>query len=170
MIELLLTALLATATEPATSQDPAGQPTDEIRWLTGHWAGPGKLFGNPVRMELKICPVAGEQGFALDYAIRGEDPSSVSIIFAGHALYWPNQESGWSGRWVGSNRVNHQLDARVESHALETIWRNAEVETGRTSYALDATETLVVTDWVREAKGNFRQFASGRYKRSGDCA
>ena len=142
MIELLLATVLATATDPTGPPRNPVERSDEIRWLTGHWSGQGSLFGNPVRMELVICPVAGEHGFALDYAVKPEQPSSASTIFAGHALYWPSTGVGWSGRWVGSNGVNHQLDARSGSHLFETRWSNAEVETGRTSYQLDPTGML----------------------------
>lgn len=169
MIELLLTALLASTADPAEPpRDPVDQ-TEEIRWLTGHWSGEGTLFGNPVRMELIICPVAGEHGFALDYVVKPKQASSASTIFAGHALYWPNKGSGWSGRWVGSNGVNHQLNAETASYSFETTWSNADVETGRTSYQLDSAGSLAVKDQVKQSDGNFRQFASGRYKRTGDC-
>jgi hypothetical protein len=169
MIELLLTALLATATDPAEPPRNPVERTGEIRWLTGHWTGEGSLFGNPVRMELVICPVAGKHGLALAYAVKPKQASSASTIFAGHALYWPNQGPNWSGRWVGSNGVNHQLDAQSGSYSLETTWSNADVETGRTSYRLDPARMLVVEDRVRQPDGAFRQFASGRYKRTGDC-
>ncbi|MEM8917777.1 MAG: hypothetical protein AAGE37_02865 [Pseudomonadota bacterium] len=169
MIELLLTALLTTATDPPKPARDIPDRMMEIRWLTGQWSGTGTLFGNPVRMELVICPVAAGHGFALDYVVKPEQPSSTSSIFAGHALYWPKNGSGWSGRWVGSNGVNHQLDVRSGSLSLETTWSNADVETGRTSYALDRARKLIVNDKVRQSEGNFRQFATGRYERTGGC-
>jgi len=73
MIAAFLWMPLMLAMEVQTPSD--GYDTPD--WLVGDWSGQGLLFGEPARMRLAVCPLAGHRGLTLDYQVRGESNAAV---------------------------------------------------------------------------------------------
>ncbi len=163
MISSLLWLPLMLAVETPTPVDDRATPD----WLLGDWSGKGSLFGQPARMSLSVCSLAGNRGLTLDYQVRGEGSSAMR--FTGHADYLPDGENRWRGRWIGSNGVDHDLTALASNDSFVATWHNAAVETGRTRYQRIAPEQLRVTDYVLRDGGRFEEFASADYDRKATC-
>jgi len=165
---------LSSIISPVQAVENKQENPQSTKWLYGHWTGSGQLFGKAVQMTLNICPIAKDRGFALSYNVltpmeeAGKDGNSV--IFSGHADYLPVAGSKWRGRWIGSNGIDHDLEATFTKEHFAVIWQNLKVETGQTNYKLLPDGKLSVTDQVIGKSGEWRVFAVGSYKRNGDCS
>ena len=155
----------------STSVAPPNSVKSEVPdWLLGRWTGEGELFKNPARMNLSICRLAGSRGMTLNYRTEtGRKGSAGYYAFFGHADYFPQSENKWHGRWIGSNKVDHDLAATLSDGEFLTVWQNAAVETGKTSYRMTARGRLQVRDYVVGKDGDFHIFAKADYARTENC-
>jgi len=168
MLVLGLSALVASGV-PASGETNGINPMAP-QWLLGHWSGQGELFQNPAQMHLAICPLAGNRGITLNYRVETvTNDKEKRYKYSGHADYFPDETGTWKGRWIGSNKVDHGLDATFTDQELSVIWHNADVETGKTIYRRTAEGGLAVQDYVARKDGGFRLFAHAEYAREKSC-
>jgi hypothetical protein len=57
------------------------------------------------------------------------------------------------------------LSGVQSADALTSEWGDGTTARGRTEYRLTAPDALVVTDWIRTASGDWRQFGKVEYRR-----
>ena len=152
-------AALALAAPAAMAQDPAGS----LDWLHGSWSGTGTVQGAPSEATLEVAPALGGRFVELRYrfATQGERP----FRFEGRGFYRA-EGAGWRGQWFDSTGATRPLSGTVAGSTLTTEWGDAATEQGRTTYRLEATDALQVTDEVLRRDGQWHVFASHRFTRS----
>lgn len=140
---------------------PTVQETPSLAFLYGEWQREGSLMGKPSRVELMAKPILDGWGVVLDYRVLG---LGGDAIFAGHAVYRVSSQGRWEGRWLDSGGVFRDLSGSVLPGRMTVTWGSPATEIGRTTYALEGG-TLVLTDEVLRASGQFEVFASAKLKR-----
>ncbi len=149
-------ALVATA---AAADEPAG----ELDWFHGRWAGAGTVQGMPSEATLEVAPALGGRFVELRYRFR--TTGERAFVFEGRGFY-RKEADGWRGQWFDSAGATRPLTGTAAETSLTTEWGDAETEQGRTTYRLEAGDTLQVTDEVLRGDGKWYVFASHRFTRN----
>lgn len=129
----------------------------------GSWTGEGQAFGKPATATLAIAP--GEGGAtALTYrlTIAGEPPATYSA----DATYAFDAKGRLRGTWADSHGRKRAIAGGVDRRTWWTHWGSADVEIGRSTYALESDGSLRVSDSVMQPDGSWRVFAMLHYRRS----
>ena len=137
--------------------------------LEGRWTGTGQVRGQAVRAELQVEKVLDGKFTRLSYRF-GEDvpgpPKNFAVKFEGHAYYTacPTGQA-CTGQWFDTLGFVRIISATQTADMLASEWKTAGSEAGKSEYRIAPDGGLVVTDWVRGADGNFREFGRVTYAR-----
>jgi hypothetical protein len=145
---------------PAAPAAPAEAPS--LAAWHGQWIGEGQAFGRPATATLDIAP--GEGGATtLIYrlTIAGEPP----VAYSADATYAFDAKGLLRGTWADSYGRKRAVAGGIDGATWWTHWGSADVEIGRSTYALDAGDRLTVSDSVLRADGGWRVFAALQYRR-----
>jgi len=148
--------LLGTA---ASAQAPAGA----LDWLHGRWAGTGTVQDSASAATLEVATTLGGRFVELRYAFttHAERP----FRFEGRGFYRPDGAI-WRGQWFDSTGATRPLSGTVTGTTLVTEWGDDATERGRTTYRLEAVDSLEVTDEVLRRDGLWHVFASHQFTRN----
>ncbi|MBJ7439640.1 MAG: hypothetical protein JHD35_11520 [Sphingopyxis sp.] len=152
-------ALLAVAS-PAAAEDPA----PSLAAWQGTWSGEGTAFGTAATATLVI--VAAPDGSATALAYRLAVPGTPPVSYAAEAIYRVDAKGRVRGSWTDSTGRTRPISGRVAGPEWHNFWGSADVEIGRSTYALEAPDRLIVTDSVLKDDGSWRIFATLRFQRT----
>lgn len=145
------------------AQQPAASSDLALSRMTGQWTGSGVVNGAPVQARAEFGPVLAKKFTRLSYVFSD---ARAGDVFEGHAYYTCAAGStACSGNWFDSQGSSHVLKAVHANDTLTAEWGDGVTPRGKTEYRLVSADTLVVTDWVRTATGEWRQFGKVDYKR-----
>ena len=135
-----------------------------ITRLPGQWTGSGVVNNAAVSAKAEFRSVLANRFTRLTYVFTVEGKGEV---FEGHAYYACATFGAAScrGNWFDSQGSAHVLRATQTEEALNAEWGDGTTPRGRTEYRLVDERSLVVTDWIRTAAGEWRQFGKVEYKR-----
>lgn len=141
---------------------PAAETPSLDAWH-GHWAGEGEAFGKPATATLDIAPgKAGATTLAYRLSIAGAPP----VTYSAEAIYAFDNKRRLHGTWTDSYGQKRAVAGGLAGASWWTHWGSADVEIGRSTYALERGGTLVVSDSILQDDGSWRVFAMLRYRRS----
>jgi hypothetical protein len=129
----------------------------------GQWEGEGQAFGKPATATLVI--ESGEQDattLAYRLSIEGESP----VRYSADAVYALDAKRRVHGQWTDSYGRTRPVSGGVARATWWVHWGSADVEIGRSIYALNGDGTLTVSDSVLQDDGGWRLFAMLRYRRT----
>lgn len=143
------------------SAAPAAEAPSLSAWH-GSWAGEGEAFGRPATATLDIAPdAAGATTLSYRLNVAGTPPLS----YTANATYAFDPKGRMNGKWTDSTGRTRMIGGGVNAAKWWTHWGSADVEIGRSTYALEGDGTLVVGDSVLQDDGSWRVFAMLRYVR-----
>ncbi|HMO74039.1 MAG TPA: hypothetical protein PKD99_12250 [Sphingopyxis sp.] len=150
-------APLLAAAAPAAA--PAEAPA--LAAWHGNWAGEGMAFGRPATATLEIGP-APDGATRLAYRLTvGGAPA-----YGAEGLYRLDAKGRVAGSWTDSTGRTRPVAGAVAADLWWTHWGSADIEIGRSTYALEAGGVLRVRDSVLQADGGWRLFAELSYRRT----
>ena len=156
----ILSSVIVTVAGLVSSQAAPGQVMPK---LTGHWTGAGIVNNAQVTAKAEFGPVLANRFTRLTYTFTA---TGAGQIFEGHAYYACAKDSDrCSGNWFDSQGSAHVLSATQTGDVLTAEWGDGTTPRGRTEYRLTSPSALVVTDWIRTAAGEWRQFGKVEYQR-----
>ena len=145
------------------SQQATMAPGQVMPKLVGQWTGVGVVNKAEVSAKAEFGPVLASRFTRLTYAFT---VAGAGQIFEGHAYYSCAKDSdSCRGNWFDSQGSAHVLTAKQTADVLTSEWGDGTTPRGRTEYRLTGPSTLVVTDWIRSAAGDWRQFGRVEYQR-----
>ena len=153
-----MAALLAIAA-PAAAEDPA----PSLAAWHGTWSGEGTAFGKAATATLVIGPAL--DGSATVLAYRLAVPGTPPIAYAAEATYRVDAKGRVSGRWTDKDGRTRPIGGRVSGSEWHNLWGSADVEIGRSTYVLEASDRMIVTDSVLKDDSSWRGFAALRFER-----
>ena len=131
--------------------------------LTGHWTGSGAVNNAQVKAKAEFGQVLANRFTRLTYTFTVD---GVGDVFEGHAYYACAKDAGTCrGNWFDSQGSAHVLTATQTADTLTSEWGDGTTPRGRTEYRLTGPSTLIVTDWIRTATGEWGQFGRVEYRR-----
>lgn len=136
---------------PAQAQDGA----TFAEWIAGEWAGPGQFSGQDSMATLSVDAAIGGRFHAFRYRFAAAGADGDTTYFEGLGLYHAEGESAWTGQWFDSMGNVHALNATVDGEGLVARWG----ELGRTHYRRVADNRLEIVDSMRNASGEWQEFA-----------
>ncbi|HEY0598135.1 hypothetical protein [Sphingopyxis sp.] len=155
-----MTLLWWAAALMAPAAPAAGAPS--LSAWHGHWAGAGEAFGKPATATLDIAPgKTGETALSYRLSIAGTPPVSYSA----KALYTLDAKGRVRGKWTDVTGRVRPVAGGVTGLQWWTNWGSADVEIGRSTYALASDGALIVSDSILQPDGRWRGFAMLRYTR-----
>ena len=138
---------------------PAEAPT--LAAWHGQWVGEGQAFGKPATATLSIAPgEAGTTALAYRLSIEGEPP----VRYSADAVYALDAKGRVRGQWTDNYGRTRPVSGGVAGATWWAHWGSADVEIGRSIYALNGDGTLTVSDSVLQDDGGWRLFAMRRYR------
>lgn len=156
-----MTALGWAAAALLASAPPAAEPPSLTAWH-GSWVGEGEAFGKPATATLEIAP--GEGGATmLSYRLSIE--RAPPVTYSAEAAYAVDAKGRVGGKWTDSTGRTRAVAGGVSAAKWWTHWGSADVEIGRSTYVLDESGRLLVSDSVLQEDGGWRAFAVLRYTR-----
>ena len=153
-------ALLLAVAAPAAAQDPA----PSLAAWHGTWIGEGTAFGKSATATLTIK--AAPDGSATALAYRLAVPGTPPIDYAAEAIYRVDAKGRVRGNWTDSSGRMRPVGGRIFGSEWHNHWGSADVEIGRSTYALEAPDRMIVTDSVLKDDGSWRVFATLRFRRT----
>lgn len=129
----------------------------------GQWAGEGTAFGKPATATFTIGPAPGDGVTRLAYrlSIAGAPP----LLYSAEGLYRVDGKARIRGTWTDSQGCTRPIAGRLDAGKWSAHWGSADVEIGRSTYALETHDRLVVNDSVLQDDGSWRVFATIIYRR-----
>lgn len=128
----------------------------------GRWVGEGEVFGKPATATLEIAP--GEGG-ATTLSYRLSLTRTPPVTYSAEATYAVDAKGRIDGTWTDSTGRTRAVAGGVNAAKWWTHWGSADVEIGRSTYALEEGGRLLVSDSVLQEDGGWRVFAVLRYTR-----
>ena len=129
----------------------------------GSWVGEGEAFGKPATATLDIAPGAGgATTLAYRLSIAGTPP----VAYSAEATYAFDAKGRVRGKWTDSTGRTRAVVGGANAAKWWTHWGSADVEIGRSTYVLEASGRLVVSDSILQDDGSWRVFAMLRYART----
>ena len=160
LIGVFLAVALAPQLPPQQGPSALGSVMDR---LTGQWTGAGVVNNSQVSAKAEFAFVLANRFTRLAYTFT---VAGVGGVFEGHAYYACAKDfPSCRGNWFDSQGSAHVLTATRTADTLTSEWGDGTTPRGRTEYRLTGPSTLVVTDWVRTAAGEWRQFGKVEYRR-----
>lgn len=141
---------------------PAAEAPSLSAWH-GNWSGAGEAFGKPATATLDIAP--GEDG-ATTLAYRLSIAGTPSVAYSAEASYAFDAKGRLRGKWSDSTGRTRAVVGGVDAAKWWTHWGSADVEIGRSTYVLEESGRLVVSDSILQDDGSWRIFAMLRYTRT----
>jgi len=129
----------------------------------GNWTGEGEAFGKPATATLDIAP--GEGG-ATTLAYRLHIAGTPPVTYSAEASYAFDAKGRVRGKWTDSYGRTRAVLGGVGTAKWWTHWGSADVEIGRSTYVLEESGRLVVSDSILQDDGSWRVFAMLRYTRT----
>ena len=158
LMSLMVSAILL------VSPQGAAEPAQVLPKLAGSWTGAGVVNNAQVTARAEFGAVLANRFTRLMYTFT---VAGKGDIFEGHAYYSCAKDAGsCRGNWFDSQGSAHVLTATQTADALTSEWGDGTTPRGRTEYRLSSPSTLIVTDWIRTAAGEWRQFGKVEYRRS----
>lgn len=127
----------------------------------GEWSGQGKAFGATAQGQYKWEKILDGKFFrlSLSYTTKGSD--GVERVFSGHGYYQSKGNGVYEGQWFDSQGNQYPIKATLEGDALTALWGIPGKIEGRSIYRLsDEGKKFVVTDAMKQADGNWREFSN----------
>jgi len=153
-----IAALLALVT-PAAAEDPA----PSLAAWHGTWSGEGSAFGKNATATLVIGPAPDGNATVLAYQLAV--PGTPPIAYAAEAIYRVDAKGRVRGSWTDRSGRMRPIGGRIAGLEWHNLWGSADIEIGRSTYALEAPDRLIVTDSVLKDDGSWRVFATLRFQR-----
>ena len=154
-----MAALLAIAA-PAAAEDPAAS----LAAWHGTWTGEGTAFGKAATATLVIK--GAPDGSATALAYRLAVPGLPPIDYAAEAIYRVDAKGRVRGSWTDNTGLTRPIGGRVSGSDWHNLWGSADVEIGRSTYALEAPDRMIVIDSVLKDDGSWHVFATLRFQRT----
>lgn len=129
--------------------------------LIGSWQGTGTLMGSEATFDMRWERELGGQFLKLTFQNRRTPKDKSPIIFNATAMYSTGEEE-WTGTWFDVRGISFPLKGQVDGGTLTVDWGSPDTEQGRTVYALQDDESMVVTDYILQ-QGSYTKFGTANY-------
>jgi hypothetical protein len=126
--------------------------------LAGDWRGSGQFRGAPMNIALSWRPAVEAAFHRLEIELTS--PATSQKAFSGHA-YYRRALDGLAAQWFDSTGSRYTVQARIDGPCLRAEWGASEGPVGRSSYCLEGSAALIVTDEIQDRSGQWQVF--GRY-------
>lgn len=163
---LPFSALVSVAAGLAAQPQQSTRVEEELAWLHGDWSGEATLFGRPAKVRLIVAPTLRGTATALIYTAEiPAGQNQAAFNFEGRGTYRVLADGKVAGQWNDSQGNFHPLAGRIKGNTLTVTWGEPRTELGHSSYVLDTSGTLTVTDSAIGG-GQWRTFGVGKYRRN----
>ncbi len=112
-------------------------------------------------MVIKGAPDGSATALAYRLAVPGTPP----IDYAAEAVYRVDAKGRVRGSWTDKMSRTRPIGGRIAGSEWHNHSGSADVEIGRSTYALEAPDRMIVTDSVLKDDGSWRVFATLRFQR-----
>lgn len=133
--------------------------------LEGNWTGVGKAFNMPATISMSWERTLNNQFYQLRYRMDMKAPDGTIQTFEGTAFYKIISEKELVATWFDSGGETHPIKASIDATSLTAIWGTPETKLGTTIYQLTSEETIEITDFIQNKKGEWKQFNKNTVKR-----
>lgn len=154
-----MAALLAIAA-PAGAQEPA----PSLAAWHGSWFGEGTAFGKAATATLVIRGAPDGDATALAYRLAV--PGTPPVDYAAEAICRVDATGRVRGSWTDNRDRTRPIGGHVAGSEWRNHWGSAEAEVGRSTYALQTPDRMIVTDSVLKDDGSWHVFATLRFRRT----
>ena len=113
-----------------------------------------------------MLDIAADEGGATRLAYRLSITGTPPVEYSAAANYAFDAKGRVRGQWSDSHGRTRPVAGRVAGATWWTHWGSADVEIGRSTYALEKGGILTVSDSVLQEDGSWRPFAMLRYRRT----
>lgn len=135
------------------------QSSDAIlRKLEGNWSASGKAFNLPAEISMSWKKSLGDKFYHLSYRMDMKAPDGSIQTFEGTAYYKVMTDSVLVATWFDSGGEMHPIKATVDGESLTAIWGTPETKLGKTIYQFVDHNTIEITDFIQNKKGEWKQF------------
>lgn len=132
----------------------------------GAWRGSGTFQGMPSMVEVQVSPILEGGAWALDVTVLATPANGPLIRFIGRAQYVVRDGAPVTGNWVDSQGSAYVIAPSLENGALIVDWGEGASARGRSEYRLTEAGELRIDDFVPNAAGEQRRFATATLRRS----
>lgn len=157
---------LLLATLPLCAPALAAPSEVTLASFVGDWHSNDPALGAPATTTLSWQPALGGKFFEVRYAIRRAGSSSGTAVFQGTAFYQRGTAPEITAFWADSSGDLLPIRAKIDGTALVATWGSEGGKLGRTRYALTSSDHLQVTDWQRNAAGEWVEFNQLEFRRT----
>lgn len=126
--------------------------------LNGQWAGIGKAFNMPADITMSWEKTLRNQFYQLRYRMDMKAPDGTIQNFEGTAFYKIVSEKELVAAWFDSGGEMHPIKASIDGTTLTAIWGTPETKLGKTIYQFTNDQTVEITDFIQNKKGEWKQF------------
>jgi hypothetical protein len=93
-------------------------------------------------------------------------PDGSTQTFEGTAYYKVATDTELVATWFDSGGEMHPIKATVDGTSLTSIWGTPETKLGKTIYRFVDDNTIEITDFIQNKKGEWKQFNKNEVKRN----
>lgn len=143
------------------------QPTlSFMQNLEGTWSASGKAFNMPAEISMSWVTTLNEKFYHLTYRMVMTGQDSSTQTFEGTAYYQAKTDTELVATWFDSGGEMHPIKATVDGESLTAIWGTSDTKLGKTIYRFIDDNTIEITDFIQNKKGEWRQFNRNEVKRN----
>lgn len=154
---------LSQSSNTLTRKDATSDPT--MKLLAGQWQGVGNAFGGQAQISMNWDPAIENQFMRISYRLDISTWDGHKRVFQAAGFYRPTTENRYQGTWVDTTGAIHPINAVAEKDALIANWGTPDTQEGMTRYEFIDTDTIEITDSVKNKEGKWIQFSKNTVKR-----
>lgn len=145
----------------------ATQPSlNFMQKLEGNWSAFGKAFNMPAEISMSWATALNEKFYHLTYRMVMTGQDSSTQTFEGTAYYQVKTDTELVAAWFDSGGEMHPIKATVDRESLTAIWGTSDTKLGKTIYRFIDDNTIEITDFIQNKKGEWKQFNRNEVKRN----
>ena len=130
--------------------------------IIGEWQGNGTLFNREASFQMKWENALNSKFIKLTFTNSFKDKSGVEREMNAEAYYHLAQNAGY---WFDSRGIMLPLKLEISENAMTVLWGDASSESGKTTYAIDDSNRVLVQDFVLKER-TYVLFGEASYQRS----
>ena len=151
--------LCATGIVAALAAPLAGQEAGVIAALVGEWSGSGTVTGRASSVTMIWSREPGASFLHLRFRnVMAASSARPAEVFEARGYYGVRPGAPAAGTWIDSRGVIFPVTFTATADTLTSDWGSEGTERGRTTYRVREAGILEVTDFVRSADGQYKEF------------
>lgn len=150
-------------TNTSTQRDATSDPT--LNLLAGKWRGIGTAFGGQAEIVMNWDPAIENKFMRISYQIDITRWDGHKQVFYAVGYYRPTAENKFKGTWIDTTGAIHPINGVAEGNVLIANWGTPDTQEGMTRYEFMDTNTIEITDSIKNKEGKWMQFSKNTVKR-----